>query len=223
MQEKSLNTVIEKAIHLEYLVHLPKGYNASRQEGYPFILFLHGSGERGSNLSVVKNEGLMAYIEENADFPFITLAPQCPITSWWTRELDGLYALVKKAEEIFNIDKTRMYLTGLSMGGFGCWHFAEKYPDIFAAMVPICGGTEKRIGFPERIKKLKALPIWAFHGKKDSVVPVEETRQLIPYLGNHTLYTEYLEGTHNVWTRTYKNEDIYQWLLSHEKLLNTCD
>lgn len=217
MQRQAFKGVIEKNIDLDYLLHLPKGYDESRVNGYPFILFLHGSGERGNDLSLVKNEGLMAYIESHEDFPFITVAPQCKETSWWTREMDGLYALVNKVKTLFNIDKTRMYLTGLSMGGFGCWHFAEKYPNIFTAMIPICGGTEKRIAFPERIEVLKDMPIWAFHGKKDSVVPVEETRQLFPYLGQNTIYTEYLEGTHNVWTRTYNNEDIYKWLLSHQK------
>lgn len=214
---KKYDGIITKEIHLDYRLHLPNDYDESESEGYPMILFLHGSGERGNDINKLKRTGLTKYVEEHDDFPFIVVAPQCNEKTWWTRELDGLYALVKHIVNELNVDEKRMYLTGLSMGGFGCWHLAERYPKLFTAMIPIASGTEEYIGFPERVEILKDLPIWAFHGAKDPIVPVMEIKKLMPYLGDKFKYTEYPEGMHDVWTETYENKEIYAWLLKHSK------
>jgi len=214
---KSYDGMITREIHLDYMLHLPRGYSKEEPEGYPMILFLHGSGERGDDINQLKRTGLARYSEDHDDFPFIVISPQCNEKTWWTRELDSLYALVKHVLGELNIDKKRIYLTGLSMGGFGCWHLAERYPELFAAMIPIASGTEAYLRSPERVKVLKDLPIWAFHGEKDLVVPVEEIKKLIPYLGKNFKYTEYPEAGHDVWTETYENTEIYGWLLKHSK------
>ena len=133
----------------------------------PLIIFLHGAGERGNNLDLLKKHGIPKIVEQNPDFPFITLSPQCPKDSWWTSELRLLNGLVDKITKSYQVDMSRIYLTGLSMGGFGAWSLASMNPDLFAAIVPICGGGE-----PDRAARaLKNMPVWVFHGAKDTVVP----------------------------------------------------
>lgn len=219
MQKKKYTEEIKKQISLDYLLHLPKTYSEDLK-AYPLLLFLHGRGERGETLEILKRTGLPAYIEQREEFPFVTVMPQCPKTTFWPMLTEKLYYLVKKIMRDYRIDSNRVYLTGLSMGGYGCWHLANEYPDIFAAMIPICGGTFEKIGFPERIKNLKNLPIWTFHGKKDSVVPIEKTQELVQVLqrvNGNINFTVYPEGTHNIWDETYANEEIYRWLLRHTR------
>lgn len=213
---KNFSAQISKKASLNYLIHTPDDYNHTSQNKYPLILFLHGMGERGDDLELVKLHGIPNYIEENSNFPFITVSPQCSLTSTWTRELDSLYELLKYIIHNYNVDTSRIYLTGLSMGAAGTWHLSEAYPKLFAALIPICGGTEDNIGFPERIKNLKHIPIWAFHGAKDYRVPIEKSQELVDVLEKHNgniKFTIYPEGTHNIWTRTYNNKEIYDWLL----------
>lgn len=216
---KNFSAQISKKANLNYLMYTPDDYSHTSQNKYPLILFLHGMGERGHDLELVKRHGIPNYIEENSDFPFIAVSPQCPLTSTWLREIDALYELLKHIIHNYNIDTSHIYLTGISMGGFGTWHLAEAYPKLFAALIPICGGTEDNIGFPERINILKDIPIWAFHGAKDYTVPIEKSQELVDVLEKHNgniKFTVYPEGTHNVWTRTYNNKEIYEWLLEQK-------
>lgn len=213
---KNFTKIIEKKLSLNYLIHLPDDYSDNSSEKFPLILFLHGGGERGNDIDLVKKYGVPRYMEEHEDFPFIVVSPQCPFNTLWTMEMDSLYELLKEIIKNYNIDTSRIYLTGFSMGGFGTWHFAEAYPDLFAALVPVCGGTEDNIGFPERIKKLKDIPIWTFHGAKDTKVPVEKTQELVEVLNGcngNIKFTIYPEGYHKVWTSTYSNYEVYEWLL----------
>ncbi len=214
---KKYDGMITKEIHLNYRLHLPNDYDENSVQGYPMILFLHGSGERGNDINKLTRTGLTKYIETHDDFPFIVVSPQCNEKTWWTRELDSLYALVNHVKSELNVNEKRMYLTGLSMGGFGCWHFAERYPELFTAMIPIASGTEEHIGFPERVAILKDMPIWAFHGGKDPIVPLAEVEKLRPYLGEAFKLTVDPEGEHDVWTKAYENKEIYAWLLKHTK------
>jgi predicted peptidase len=212
--------LLKKKVFLNYLLYLPKNYFAKPDFQWPMILFLHGMGERGDNLELVKKHGVPKIVEKWEDFPFIVISPQCPIYSTWIMELDALHALVTETIEIYNVDKNRLYLTGLSMGGYGTWHLAEAYPHLFAAVVPICGGTYPNIGFPERIKVLKDLPIWVFHGDKDKVVPIENSRKLVDILlkyGGNVKFTFYSDTGHDSWTKTYENPQLYEWLLDHQK------
>ncbi|BAY47833.1 dienelactone hydrolase [Scytonema sp. HK-05] len=142
-----------------YLLFLPKSYEA-QESRFPMILFLHGAGERGSNLEDVKRNGIARIVEEQPDFPFIVVSPQCPRGERWSVNL--LSALLDDVIAQYHVSLDRVYLTGLSMGGYGTWHLAADQPDRFAAIAPICGG-----GNPEEAYRLKNLPVWAFHGKRD--------------------------------------------------------
>jgi len=209
----------EKKVSLRYLLYLPKEYGAQQGVKWPLVLFLHGMGERGDDLELVKKHGIPKIVEER-DSPFVAISPQCPSYSMWTTELDALHALIMEVIQTYSIDKSRIYLTGLSMGGFGAWHLAEAYPRLFAAVVPICGGALPMIGFPERIKVLKDTPIWAFHGAKDNVVPLKTSQELVDVLRKHNgnvRFTVYPEAGHDSWTETYGNPELYEWLLKQKR------
>lgn len=217
-QYNEFSQEVIKKVSLKYLLYLPKEYQRKNIK-WPMILFLHGIGERGDDLEIVKKQGLPKVVEELDDFPFILVAPQCPLNSMWYMEIDALYGLIRHIISDYKVDTSRIYLTGLSMGGFGAWHLAEAHPNLFAAVVPICGGTISRIGFPERIKVLKHVPIWAFHGAKDDVVPIEMSKELIETLskyGGNVKFTVYPDAGHDVWTQTYSNNELFDWLLKQE-------
>jgi predicted peptidase len=148
---------------LDYFLSLPMQY-ASEEADWPLILFLHGAGERGDNLQLLRKHGIPRIVSEMADFPFITISPQCPENDWWLNRLQDLKFLLDTVVKQYRVDTSKMYLTGLSMGGFGTWHMAVEYPDLFAAIAPVCGGGLGILGFPERVLEIKDLPIWAFHG-----------------------------------------------------------
>lgn len=188
------------------------------------MLFLHGMGERGADLELLKFNGIPKVIEEGMGFPFLVVSPQCPEDTIWTNELDALHALLEAMIEKYNVDHSRIYLTGLSMGGFGTWHLAATYPSLFAAIVPICGGTTPFVGFPERIKALKDVPVWAFHGAKDEVVPIQGSQELVDVLKAHqgnVKFTVYPDTNHDSWTQTYENSELYQWLLQQKNKITT--
>ena len=194
--------------YLEYFPEINEG-----DENLPLLIFLHGMGERGDDLSKLKLHGPPSFLDQKKDFPFITISPQCPDTIYWNEEF-----LLPFYEEIiakYPIDKKRIYLTGLSMGGFGTWGSIIAKPDLFAAAAPICGG-----GDPSKLEAVKSLPIWVFHGAKDQVVPLlrsEEMVNKLKELGSKVKFTIYPKATHDSWTETYANPKLYEWLLSHQK------
>lgn len=209
---------ITKQVGLSFLLSLPKDYEENDRVAYPLVLFLHGMGERGEDLNLVKKHGPPKLAEER-DFPFILVAPQCPIDierySTWHLYMDDLNALIDEIIAQYRVDKQRIYVTGLSMGGYGTWDLAKRYPEKFAAAAPICGG-----GSTKQIEKLKNVPVWAFHGAKDEVVPVEESVRMVDALsevGGNVRLTVYPDANHDSWTETYNNPDFYKWLLSHKK------
>jgi predicted peptidase len=211
---------IEKKVSLKYLLFLPKGYKEKPNTKWPTILFLHGAGERGSNLELVKKHGIPKIVEKKEGFPFIAISPQCPLASIWTSMVDELHYLLIDAMQRYNIDETRIYLTGLSMGGYGAWHLAAAYPDLFAAVVPICGGMVHENELLEEIKVLKDVPIWIFHGAKDETVPIKNSQELYDILkkirGN-VQFTVYPKLGHDSWTKTYDNPELYKWLLKQKR------
>ena len=222
-QPHSFQTTIHKDVSLQYLQYLPAGYDNAEQE-WPLMLFLHGVGERGTDLDLLKLHGIPKVIEDGADFPFIVVSPQCPIDSFWVYELDALYALTEKVIRDLRVDKSRIYLTGLSMGGYGTWHFASEHPSMFAAIAPICGGAIPYLGFPDKIKELIDVPVWVFHGAKDEVVPIEKSQELVDVLIAHdgnVRFTIYPDTDHDSWTETYDNPDFYEWLLQQKKKQTT--
>jgi len=207
-----LSTKITKKIRLKYLVFLPKKY-AQTKKKWPLILFLHGSGERGENLEKVKVHGLPKIVDAKPDFPFVVVSPQCPDETWW--QTDGLIALLDSIEKKYRIDASRIYVTGLSMGGFGTWELAVRQPDRFAAIAPVCGGA-----IPLVLYGIKDVPTWVFHGGKDNVVVPEESTRLVDFLkkiGGKPKLTIYPEAGHDSWTETYANPKLYEWFLEQRK------
>ncbi len=205
---------------LEYLRHLPSQYDPQSSERLPLILFLHGAGERGSDLQQMAVHGIPK-VADTLDLPFITLSPQCPVNHWWSDFLPALDALIEESIHTLNVDPARIYLTGLSMGGFGTWHMAVEYPQRFAAIAPICGMGYWAFGFPERVCEIKNTPIWVFHGAKDPVVPPSASQELVDELTKcaapDVRFTLYPEAEHDSWTETYNNPDLYAWFLSHNR------
>jgi predicted peptidase len=194
---------------LHYLLFLPKDYGTTNKaRKWPVILFLHGSGERGDDLDLVKKHGPPKIVESKPDSPFITVSPQCPSGSRW--QPAELMQLIEHVSKTLAVDPTRIYVTGLSMGGSGTWSLAAAYPDKFAAIAPICGR-----GDPATAEKIKHLPTWVFHGAKDSAVSLEQSEKMVEALkkaGGEPKYTLYPDAGHDSWTVTYDNPDFYEWL-----------
>ncbi|HVA50947.1 MAG TPA: prolyl oligopeptidase family serine peptidase [Pirellulales bacterium] len=210
-QDKHFEKEITITVKLNYLLFLPAGYDKSDKQ-WPLILFLHGAGESGKDLEKVKIHGPPKIVENQPDFPFIVVSPQSRRRGW---NPDALKALLDEVLADYRVDRDRVYLTGLSMGGFGTWMLAAEHPDYFAAIVPICGG-----GDPEDAPKLKQLPIWVFHGAKDESVKLERSQEMVDALkkaGADVKFTVYPEAAHDSWTQTYENPELYEWLLSHKR------
>jgi predicted peptidase len=213
-QACKLEREITITVKLEYLLYLPKGYgkgsNAAKKK-WPLMLFLHGSDERGDNLEMVKLHGPPNLIEGGQEFPFIIVSPQCPAGDGWTRAPLG--PLLDDLEQQLQVDTTRIYLTGLSMGGAATWGVANDFPNRFAALVPICGRGDKLW-----MRNIAHLPVWAFHGAKDDVVPLEQTTRLVDELkrlgSKKVKFTVYKNAGHDSWTRAYANPKLYEWMLA---------
>jgi predicted peptidase len=198
---------------LDYLLYLPPGYES--QKTWPLILFLHGAGERGDDIEKVKENGLPELIEQGKKFPFVIVSPQCPSGEAWVWKLKSLSALIDESAAQYKVDQDRIYVTGLSMGGFGTWALAAYAPERFAAIIPICGGGELT-----SVPRLKRLPVWAFHGAKDDIVPIERTREMVDALKKvqaNVKFTVYPELGHDSWTATYANPEVYKWLLEQKR------
>jgi predicted peptidase len=198
---------------VSYLAYLPKSYSA-KGEPVPLIIFLHGSGERGSDLNKVKAWGPPAIAEKDPAFPFMVVSPQAPDGEWWHAHL--LKGMIDEVLAKYNVDRSRVYLTGLSMGGYGAWDLAINYPNYFAAIAPICGG-----GNTIRIGQLKNVPTWAFHGKKDQSVPEHESASMVAALraaGGDVKYTVLPEAGHaDAWVHAYGKAGLFDWFLEHRK------
>jgi predicted peptidase len=219
-----------------YQVFVPSQWTPETK--WPVILFLHGSGEGGSDGVRQMEKGLPTKIRGIPDFPAIVVMPQCRRRTWWGQpamEAQAFQALEDAMRE-FNGDPARLYLTGLSMGGYATWAFGYKYPERFAALAPVCGGVvssgRRRIPVPawhpasrapedpyaETARGIGKVPVWAFHGDADPRVPVSESRQLTKALkaaGGNVRYTEYPGVAHNSWEQAYSEVELIPWLLSH--------
>lgn len=201
---------IKLTLSANYLLYLPKNYDESKDE-FPLVLFLHGAGERGTDIEKVMVHGLPRLINEGKDFPFIVISPQCPDNMFWNT--DVLAALLDEIEDNYRVDKNRIYVTGLSMGGHGTWSLAIAQPNRFAAIAPICGWSN-----PTMACTIKHIPIWVFHGAKDMVVPLSASEQMVEKLKScnaDVKLTIYPEANHDSWTETYNNEELYSWFRQH--------
>lgn len=199
---------------VRYLLFLPEGYKEAAAPGLPLVVFLHGSGERGDDLSSVKRHGPPKRAMEGRGFPFILAAPQCPGGRWW--KADEVIALTRHLVETLEVDPGRVHLTGLSMGGFATWDCLAAAPELFASGSPICGG-----GDPAQAEKLADLPIWAFHGERDDAVPVARTREMEAAIlkagGRRLRVTYYPEAGHDSWTRTYEDPAFFAWMMLQKR------
>ena len=217
-QPQSFEKEITKTIKADYLLYLPDEYQKSKTD-WPLILFLHGAGERGDELKKVEMHGPPKLIaKDGKQFPFVIVSPQCPENGWWDSELqiDVLNNLLDEIVSQYRIDKDKIYVTGISMGGFGTWSLACEYPDRFAAIAPICGK-----GSPEKAEKIKHLPVWVFHGAKDDVVPLKNSEEMVDALkkaGGNVKFTVYPDAGHDSWTAAYNNPELFDWFLKHRRL-----
>lgn len=194
-------------------LYLPADYEKDKEQKWPLVLFLHGAGERGDDLDKVKIHGPPKLVEKGRDFPFILVSPQCAGGRFWT--IAELKAVLDGVRKDHRVDDARVYVTGLSMGGFGSWAMLAEFPDLFAAAIPICGG-----GDPNTAEKFKHVPIWVFHGDEDTAVPLRLSQEMVDALkkaGSDVKFTIYKGVGHDSWTATYDNEDVYKWLLEKKK------
>ncbi|MHC4345327.1 MAG: carboxylesterase family protein [Planctomycetota bacterium] len=209
---QAFEKTITKTISCQYLLFLPAGYGENERQ-WPLILFLHGMGQCGSDLEKVKEHGIPKIVEGRKDFAFIAVSPQCPEGEFWSS--DVLINLLDEVTSRHAVDPSRIYLTGLSLGGGATWHIACEHPDRFAAIAPICGW-----GSPAKACNLKDVPVWAFHGAKDKVIPVKGSKEMVQVLkdcGGDARLTVYPETGHDSWTQTYDNQELYDWFLSHRR------
>jgi len=216
---------------LPYRLLKPKDYDAKQK--YPLVIFLHGAGERGddNDKQLVHGMNDFASDENMAKYPCFLIAPQCPSGEAWgginrlaksptppdklTPALDATLKAVESLRKEFSTDDKRIYITGLSMGGYGTWDALAKRTELFAAAVPICGG-----GDASQASQIKDIPIWAFHGDEDKTVPPERSREMIEALksaGGSPKYTEYPGVGHNSWAQTYADPAVYEWLFAQRK------
>ncbi len=205
---------ITKTLALKYHLFLPDDYGVEADRKWPLLLSLHGIGERGEDLERVKIHGYHKIVAPRPGFPFILVSPLCPDGTRWTNHLEALDTLLSEVIANYAVDVNRVYLTGLSMGGAGAWQLAIEYPQRFAALAPICGWSE-----PVFADRLKELPVWAFHGALDTVVPVTESKRMVTAInkaGGQARLTIYPQANHDSWTATYANDELYEWFLSHQ-------
>jgi predicted peptidase len=221
-QEKHLfKKQSRKTLEMRYLLFLPQGYHEDLGKNWPLMLFLHGAGERGNDLAKVTVHGPPKIVKQRPDFPFILISPQCPDAGSWSDE--ALLGVLDEVIKKHRVDRSRVYLTGLSMGGYGTFSLGLKYPERFAAIAPICGGGDLLpilLPAPGKEALLKRLPVWVFHGAKDTLVPLSESERMVSALkraGNETVkLTVYPEAEHDSWTETYNNQELYDWFLQHK-------
>lgn len=196
---------------LKYVIRYPEQYREG--EKYPVIFLLHGAGGRGDDINVLKNNPYFLLTNDVKDFPFVTVAPLCSANTWFDL-FEQLEGLVRAVLEMPFTDKKHVYCMGPSMGGYGTWQLGMSLPEVFAAIVPICGG-----GMYWNAGRLAGVPVWAFHGAKDQVVLLEESRKMVDAVnknGGCARLTIYPENEHNAWSDTYTDPEVFRWLLAQE-------
>ena len=221
-------------VPLKYRLMKPINYRPGKK--YPLVLFLHGAGERGDDNTITLKHGAKDFADatRREKYPCYVVVPQCPKDLKWSevdwsldtssqpenpsQSMATVKELLDEMVETAGVDKNRIYLTGLSMGGYGTWDAIARYEGYFAAAAPICGG-----GDPKMVGKFSRLPIWCFHGDADTAVKVGRSREMIDALkavGSPAKYTEYQGVGHDSWTATYANPEFYQWLFAQQRAEN---
>ena len=197
---------------LRYLISMPEGH-AAADHRWPLLVFLHGAGERGDDMTLVRRHGPPRLIDEGRRFPAVVVSPQCPLHTWWN--LPAIEMLIDDLVARHRVDTGRIYLTGLSMGGYGTWALAQRQPERYAAIVPICGGGNAHDAF-----KLRDTPTWVFHGALDDVVSADESQRMVDAMqaaGGFPRFTLYPEAGHDSWTAAYATEELWTWLFAQRR------
>ena len=197
---------------MQYILSYPENFNEG--EKHPLLFFMHGAGTRGTQLSNLKGNAFLVEYAKHGSLPFIVVAPLCSENTWFDM-METLKAWIKETAALPYVDASRVYLMGNSMGGYATWQLAMSMPELFAAIVPICGG-----GMYWNAGRLASVPVWAFHGEKDPAVYVEESKKMTAAVnaqGGSARLTLYPENGHDAWTDTYRNREVFEWLLSHSK------
>jgi predicted peptidase len=220
---------------IHFLLYLPGDYGKEPQKKWPLLLFLHGSGSIGSDLDMLRRSALVNTLETQTDFPFMVISPQLPAYApassdaaftqiqYWSPLIDPLNVLIDRFIASYPIDTRRIYLTGLSLGGFGTWDFALRYPKRFSAIVPVAGGyLFQSDAIPAGICDLANLPVWVFHGGKDTNVLPVQAQSMVKALqdcgGGKVRFTFYEDADHSLsFNRAYADPELWQWLLQQTK------
>ncbi len=197
---------------MQYILRYPRNFDAGKR--WPLILFLHGAGTRGKQIAKLQDNVFFPLTTGLADFPFVVAAPHCSVNTWFDC-FEELRRFACEMAKLPFVDSERVYLMGASMGGYGAWQLAMSLPELFAAAVPICGG-----GMYWNAARLVNVPIWAFHGQLDPTVNVEESIRMVNAVntrGGRARLTVYPENAHNAWSDTFRNPEVYTWLLAQKK------
>ena len=199
-------------LNFDYLQYLPKDFDENKK--YPLVMFLHGAGERGEALEEVASHGFLKHVKNGKEYPFICIAPQCP-DRYWGCYMESLKAFLEDICDTLPVDKSRVYLTGLSMGGTGTFMFAMANPEKFAAIAPVCGTGIVWYG-----EALENVPVRMYHGDLDETVPITESINMLTRInkrgGNAELKICY-GVAHNAWDYAYAGDELVNWFLSHKK------
>lgn len=214
-QQVEMKLETSDSASIDYLLYLPKDYDD--QPALPLVLFLHGRGESYGPLSLVAKWGPPRFAARGDELPYILVSPQCPGDDSWSTDTQQarVAELLEHVVEKYKVDKARVYLTGLSMGGYGSWRMAADHPHRFAAVVPVCGG-----GDPDDAEKLKDIPIWVFHGDQDGAVPFSRSVEMVEAIqkagGDKIRFTTMEHIGHNCWSATYATPELYSWMLKQK-------
>lgn len=199
---------------IDYVMCFPDDYSPDKK--YPLLIYLHGAGSRGGDISIVSDAvtGPIGEINRGHKLPFIIAAPQCNVKMWFEIS-ETVLGFIDMVAARSDVDRTRVYLSGTSMGGYACWYFAMFRADLFAAILPVCGG-----GLPAFASYLKGLPVWAHHGALDNVVDVNESLAMVRQLrrlGSEVRLTIYPDREHDSWVPAFADPEVYTWLLTHRR------
>ena len=228
--------LFDKLIYISERDTLPyrllKPVNPQAFDKFPLVIFLHGAGERGNDNEVQIKHITELFLDERnrGKYPCYVVAPQCPKGKWWadftgkganatlsktpSTPMKMVIGLIEDILKQFPIDESRIYVTGLSMGGYGTWDLIARYPEKFAAAVPICGGGDVKTA-----SKIKHIPLWAFHGALDEIVTPSQSRRMIKALhdaGGLPGFTEYPDVGHNSWVHAYREPHLMHWLFKQK-------
>jgi predicted esterase len=219
-----LHPYTSKKSGLNFWLYLPASYGKDTEQKWPLILDLHGGGGQGNdNLDSLLMGGLPQKLQKETDFPFIAVSPlgSGEYEVWSKDEMtDSLFVLLEEIQARYSVDSKRIYLTGVSVGGEGVWEIGLRYPDRFAALVPVMGYYGYPFKVPINICDLKEVPIWAFHGAEDELVPVDAEEGLVNTLktcGGNAQVTIFPNAGHDIENEVYANPELYKWLLSQKR------